>query len=118
VLLEISEIKRFLSTKASNAYNVNYIRPFLVLQVHKGSVADPHHVDADPDSTYHSNADPDYDFYLMRIRIRIYPTFHPDADPDPDPNFQIKAQTLSNGAQIGSYYTTLHKGAHCAGNGT
>jgi hypothetical protein len=32
---------------------------------------DPHHVDADPDSTY-----------------------YPDADPDPDPNFQIKAQSL------------------------
>ncbi len=43
---------------------------------------DPHHVDADPDSTYHPDADPDL-------------TFHPDADPDPnpDPSFQIKAQT-------------------------
>jgi hypothetical protein len=59
---------------------------------------DPHRVDADPDS----------DFYLMRIRradppIRIGfsfeadPTFHADADtdPDPDPCFHIKAQTLS-----------------------
>ncbi len=44
---------------------------------------DPHHVDADPDSTYHPDADPDL-------------TFHPDADPDPnpDPSFQIKAQTI------------------------
>ncbi len=37
------------------------------------SVMDPHHVDADPDSTYHPDADPDVDpesdFYLMRIRI-------------------------------------------------
>ncbi len=38
-----------------------------------GSVVDPHQLDADPDLTY-----------------------HPDADPDlnPDPGFQIKAQTL------------------------
>jgi hypothetical protein len=26
------------------------------------SVVDPHHVDADPDSTYHPDADPDPDF--------------------------------------------------------
>jgi hypothetical protein len=39
------------------------------------SVADPHHIDMDPD------ADPD-------------PTFHFDAAPDPDPIFQIKAQNL------------------------
>jgi hypothetical protein len=33
---------------------------------------DPHHVDADPDSTYHPDADPDSDFYfLMQMRIRI-----------------------------------------------
>jgi hypothetical protein len=39
------------------------------------SVVDPHHVDADPgadpDSTQHSDSDPDSDFYLMRIRIRL-----------------------------------------------
>jgi hypothetical protein len=34
-------------------------------------MVDPHHIDADPDSTYHPDADPD-------------PTFHPDADPDTD----------------------------------
>jgi hypothetical protein len=39
--------------------------------VPKTSVVNPHHDDADPD-----------------------PTFHPDADPDLDPGFQIKAQTL------------------------
>jgi hypothetical protein len=70
---------------------------------------DPQHIDADPDSTYHPDLDPDSDFYLMWIRTRIQvflfdadadpdldPTFHPDADPDPnpDPGFQIKAQTL------------------------
>jgi hypothetical protein len=57
---------------------------------------DPHHIDADPDSTYYPDADPDSDFYLMRIRIRIQ-LFYPDADPvpDPDPSFQIKVQTLT-----------------------
>ncbi len=44
------------------------------------SVVDPHHIDADPDSTYHRDADPDSDFYLMRIRIRFL--FDADADPD------------------------------------
>jgi hypothetical protein len=68
------------------------------------SVVDPHHVDADPDSTYHPDADPDSDFYLMRIRRQIGflfdadpdPAFHPSADPypDPDPSFQLKVQTL------------------------
>ncbi len=32
---------------------------------------EPHHVDADPDSTYHPDADPDSDFLF-------------DADPDAD----------------------------------
>jgi hypothetical protein len=39
--------------------------------LNKFSVVDPHHLDADPDSTYHSDADPVSDFYLMRIRIRF-----------------------------------------------
>jgi hypothetical protein len=34
-----------------------------------GSVVDPHHLDADPDSTYNPNDDPDADFLV-------------DADPD------------------------------------
>jgi hypothetical protein len=34
------------------------------------SVVDPHHLDAEPDSTYYPDADPDS-------------TYHPDADPDP-----------------------------------
>jgi hypothetical protein len=37
---------------------------------------DPHHLDADPDSTYHPDADPDADpdsdFYLMRILTQIF----------------------------------------------
>ncbi len=43
------------------------------------SVADPHHLDADP--VFHFDADPD-------------PTFYFGADPDPDPSFQIKSQNL------------------------
>jgi hypothetical protein len=37
------------------------------------------------------HADPDPDFYLMRIRIRL---FTPEAEPDPYPSFRIEAQTL------------------------
>ncbi len=40
------------------------------------SVVDPHHLDADPDSTYHPDTDPDanpdLDFYLTRMRIRLF----------------------------------------------
>jgi hypothetical protein len=36
------------------------------------SVVGPHHVDVDPDTTYHPDADPDSDFYLMRTRIRLF----------------------------------------------
>jgi hypothetical protein len=39
------------------------------------SIVDPYHFDADPDSTYHPDADP-------------------DAGPDLDPSFQIKSQPL------------------------
>jgi hypothetical protein len=35
------------------------------------SVVDPHHFDADPDSTFDPDEDPDSDFYLMRIRIQL-----------------------------------------------
>jgi hypothetical protein len=53
------------------------------------SVADPHHIDADPDAEpdpiYHLDADldadPDPDFYLM---LRSGSLFVVDADPDPD----------------------------------
>ncbi len=48
------------------------VRIFSTLQRSlRTSVVDPHHVDADPDLS-----------------------FHPDADPDPNPSFQIKGQTL------------------------
>jgi hypothetical protein len=40
------------------------------------SVVDPHHLDADPDLTYHPDADPDaypdLDFYLTWMRIRLF----------------------------------------------
>jgi hypothetical protein len=35
------------------------------------SVVDPHHLDADPDSTYHPDADLDSYFYLIQIRIPV-----------------------------------------------
>jgi hypothetical protein len=46
------------------------------------SIAEPHHIDADPDPACHFDADPDPD-----------PTFHFDAgdpDLDLDPSFQVK----------------------------
>ncbi len=42
------------------------------------SVADPHHIDADPDLAFHFDANPD-------------PSFYYDSDPDPDPAFQLDA---------------------------
>ncbi len=55
-----------------------------------GGVEDPHHLDADPDSTDHPDADseanPNSNFYFMRIRIRFF-TLMRIWDPDPDPNF-------------------------------
>jgi hypothetical protein len=42
----------------------------------RASVVDPHHLNADPYSTYHPDADPDADpeseFCLMGIRIRLF----------------------------------------------
>ena len=46
----------------------------------KSSVADPHHLDADPDPAFHLDADPD-------------PTFQFDADPDPANILHIKAHS-------------------------
>ncbi len=51
---------------------------------------DPHHGDADLDSTYHPDADPDSDFL---VDADPDPTFHPDADPD-QVLVSKKAQTL------------------------
>jgi ankyrin repeat protein len=53
------------------------------------SVVDLHHIDVDPDSNYHPDADldvnPDSDFLFDADPDQ---TFHPDADPDPDPSFR------------------------------
>jgi hypothetical protein len=48
-------------------------RKLCSLSIFSGSstVADPHHLDADPDPNYHFDANPD-------------PTYHLYADPDPD----------------------------------
>ncbi len=55
-----------------------------------GGVVDPHHFNADPDSTYHPVADPDPDFYLIRIRIRLFTLIQIDLDP----SCQINAQSF------------------------
>jgi hypothetical protein len=55
------------------------------------SVVDPHHLDADPDSTYHPYADPDSTYYLDAVPDS---DFLFDADPDPDSSFKVKAETL------------------------
>jgi hypothetical protein len=46
------------------------------------SVADLHHFDADPDSTYHPDEDPDSDFHLMGMQIRMRIRSHNTADTD------------------------------------
>jgi hypothetical protein len=53
----------------------------------RGSVADPHHFEADPDPDSHFDADLDLD-----------PTFDfdTDLDADPDPNFEVRRKTLAN----------------------
>ncbi len=58
---------------------------------------DPHHFDADsdadPDSTYHPDADPDSDI-LFDADPDADTTFHPDADPDPDPSCKKGSKPL------------------------
>ncbi len=44
---------------------------------------DPHHVDADPDSSFHFDADW-YPVPPVHIYAEPDPTFHFDADPDPN----------------------------------
>ncbi len=54
----------------------------------------PHHFDANPDSTYGPDADPDSDYLFNEDPD---PTFHPDADPDPNLSFKkrLKASKKS-----------------------
>jgi hypothetical protein len=64
------------------------------------SVVDPQHVDADPDadqdSTFHHDADPDSGFLFdADPDADLDPTFHPDPDPDPDPSILKKRLKLS-----------------------
>jgi hypothetical protein len=85
-----------------------------------GSVADPHHVDADPDSdpacqfdsdsSFHFDADSDPSFqikaqnlemlisiYILACHLQIYtdpdpgPAYRFNADPDPDPAYRFEA---------------------------
>ncbi len=37
----------------------------------KPVLVDPHHFGGDPDKTQHPDADPDSDFYLMRIQVQF-----------------------------------------------
>ncbi len=62
------------------------------------SVADPHHIDADPDPTFHFDVDPDPACHFgadpdpaFHFDADPDPAFHFDADPDPDPNFHFDA---------------------------
>jgi hypothetical protein len=61
---------------------------------------DPHQLDADLDSTYHPDGDPDSNFILFVSGFLFDadpdPTCHPDPDPDldPEPSFLIKVETL------------------------
>ncbi len=68
--------------KLANLYDSHLKLKYESFSIPVGSVADPHHVDADPDPVCPFDADPD-------------PTFHFDAvpDPDQDPSFQIKPWT-------------------------
>jgi hypothetical protein len=56
---------------------------------------DSHYVDADPDSTYHPDADPDADpdYDFLFDADPVHPNVDPDPDPDPNPSIK-KAQTL------------------------
>ncbi len=53
------------------------------------SVADSHHIDADPYPACHHDADPDPASHFD-ADADPDPDFHFDANPDPDPSFQIK----------------------------
>jgi hypothetical protein len=55
------------------------------LLIVKTSVVDLHHFDADPDSTYHPDADSEF---LIEA--------DPDAGPDPDPSFKKRLKPLKN----------------------
>jgi hypothetical protein len=59
------------------------------VQIRRTNVADPHHLDADPDPYCHFDAIPDLDCHFD---AGPDPTFPFDADPGPDPSLQIKAQ--------------------------
>jgi hypothetical protein len=56
------------------------------------SVVDPHHFDADSDSTYHPDADPDPYFQIKAQSPD--PAYHFDVDPNADPDPQHCFQTL------------------------
>jgi hypothetical protein len=62
------------------------------------SVAEPDHVDANPDSAFHFDADPDLTF---RFDEYPDPSFQFDTDPDPTNNFspELYPPMLQNGPE-------------------
>ncbi len=64
-------------------------------------VVDPHHIDADPDSTYHLDADTDSDFFYADPD----PTFNLDLDPGTGSRSWLlnKGSNPWKSAKIGSY---------------
>jgi hypothetical protein len=55
----------------------------------RDSVLDPHHFDADPDSTYQPSADPDPDpSFKKRLKFHTF-WLNIDADADPDPAYKF-----------------------------
>jgi hypothetical protein len=62
------------------------------------SVADPHHIDANPDPACHFDADPDP---ACHFDADPDPACHfdADADPDPDPTFHFDADPDPKGSQ-------------------
>jgi hypothetical protein len=77
---------------------------FVSIHLLRGNVADPHHVDANPDPAFHFDADPDPTFQfdpdpdptthfspvLQNDPLRLL-LVHFDVDPDPDRSFHIDA---------------------------
>jgi hypothetical protein len=61
------------------------------------SVADPHHLDADPDPASYFDADPDPD-PACYFDADPDPAYHFDADPDPDPTFQFDEGPCGSGS--------------------
>ncbi len=75
----------------------------------EGSIADPHHLGADPDPVFHFDGNPRNQIYFD---ADPYPTFHSDADPDP--TFLFDADLLKmtgSGSPVFQCKLSTHKKA-------